>query len=65
MADAFHATVAAMPRVFEAAARDMGRSVDATVVQAVWERLIPGALVLACSSGLHLVLFPSFLAGCV
>ena len=40
--DKFHARVASIPRVFEAAAADMHRSeVCAEVTSAVWNRLLP------------------------
>lgn len=43
--DAWHARVASIPKVFAAAAADMGRSeVEAEVVKAVWDRLLPGLL---------------------
>ncbi|CAI6011904.1 unnamed protein product [Closterium sp. NIES-65] len=41
----FHARVASIPHVFNAAAEDMGKAhVDAEVVTAVWNRITPGLL---------------------
>ncbi|CAG9461995.1 unnamed protein product [Pedinophyceae sp. YPF-701] len=43
--EAYHARVASIPRVFEAAAVDMGKEqVDADVVRAVWNKILPGLL---------------------
>lgn len=42
---AFQARVDSIARVFQAAARDLGQpSVDAEVVRAVWDRIVPGLL---------------------
>ena len=50
--DAFHARVATIPAVFEAAAMDMGQSkVTADVVRAVWDKLLPGLLRVRCPLG--------------
>lgn len=43
--DEYHARVKSIPKVFEAAREDMGKSdLDRDVVTAVWERIIPGLL---------------------
>ena len=43
--DSWHARVGSIPRVFAAAASDLGKpAVDAEVVMAVWDRIMPGLL---------------------
>ncbi|CAL8472161.1 g11703 [Coccomyxa elongata] len=43
--DSWHARVGSIPRVFAAAAADLGKpAVDAQVVMAVWNRIMPGLL---------------------
>lgn len=43
--DEWQARVASIQRVFDVAARDMGKqAVDSQVVAAVWERLLPGKM---------------------
>ena len=43
--DTWHARVGSIPRVFAAAASDLGKpAVDAEVVRRVWGRIMPGLL---------------------
>ena len=43
--DSWHARVGTIPRVFAAAASDLGKpAVDAEVVRNVWNRIMPGLL---------------------